>query len=312
MLQPDSQLYTPCTRISVIQGLPDGVLSGPHECDLNLNNGTTVHIRQMVYRSIEITSTTPIPCIKIFDTFQDIETLLMLLDGRFYHIEKMEFESNCKEDTFKFPEITEELLDSRLNFFESRDFCQNGFLKLLQFPDVLTESLFSKWVQLRSELDIAFSMFLYALSDNKMPVDTNFAFLVELAEPFVELLKENSGFYQKLSPGKKDTSLQKCISAIINDFGQDIFSKEISGSYDGFLSTAIHSRNRIMHIKKKQSYYFSGIDCARYSLKFSLLYRKILLDLLGIPYKFYAARIQCAAKATDDYFNSVLTLTNKE
>lgn len=254
----------------------------------------------MAYRSIEIISTTPIPCLEMFNTFQDIETLLMLFDGRFYPIEKIEFESDYKEDILKFPQITEELLDKRLNFFESRDFCQNSFLRLLQFSDALTESLFCKWIELRSELDIAFSTFLYALSDNKMPVDTNFAFLVELAEPFVELLKENRGLYQELSPGH-GTTLKKCVSSIIDGFGKDIFSKEANGDYESFLRTTIDSRVRIMHIKKNQPRHFSGKDCVRYSVKFSLLYRRILLDLLDIPYEAYIARLKHAVQIIDEW-----------
>ena len=177
----------------------------------------------------------------------------------------------------------------------------NGFLSLLQFQDVLTEERFHKWINLRKQLDIAYSVFMYSLSDSKMPVDTNFAFLVELAEPFVELLKENSGFYQELSPGEKGTSLKKCISAIIGDFGKDIFSKEMNGDYESFLRTTVDSRVRIMHIKKNQPRHFSGKDCVRYSVKFSLLYRRILLDLLDVPYEAYIARLKHAVQVIDEW-----------
>ncbi len=305
MQQSELQLNTPCTKVSVLQGLSNGALSGPHECELNLTNGVTAHIVQGGYRSIEITSTAAMPCIEMFNIFQDIETLLMLLDGRAYPIKKMEFQGDCGEDTLKFPKITEELLDKRLNYFESRDFCQYHFLKLLPFQNVLTASLFDKWIELKEQLDIAFSVFLYALLNNKMSVDTNFAFLAELAEPFVELVKENGQLFQNLSPGEKGTSLKLCVSAIIDYFGKNIFSREILNDYEGFKSKTIHSRNRVMHIKKKQSDYFSGEDCVRYSLKFSLLYRRILLDLLDIPYEPYAVRIEHAVKLIDEYFDSV-------
>lgn len=138
-----------------------------------------------------------------------------------------------------------------------------------------------------------------------MPVETNFAFLAELAEPFVELLKENSGLYQELLPGEKGTTLKNCISAIIDHFGKDIFSREKSENYEDFKAKVIHSRNRVMHIKKKQTDYFSKKDCIRYSIKFSLLYRRILLDLLDIPYEDYVANIERAVKNIDEYCDSL-------
>lgn len=225
----------------------------------------------------------------------------MLFDGMFYPIEKIIFEDDREENTVKFSGIVEELLAKRLNFFESRDFCMNGFLSLLQFQDVLTEERFNKWINLRKQLDIAYSVFMYSLSNSKMPVDTNFAFLVELAEPFVELLKENRGFYQELSPGGKGTSLKNCISAIIGDFGKDIFSKEMNGDYKSFLRTTVDSRVHIMHIKKNHPRHFWGKDCVRYSMKFSLLYRRILLDLLDVPYEAYIARLRHAVQVIDEW-----------
>ena len=305
MPQPESQLNTPCTKVSILQGLSNGVLAGPYERELKLNNGITACISQCICRRIEITSTVPIPCLEIFNIFQDIETLLMLFDGRFYPIEELIFDNGSEDNTVKFSQISEELLGKRLHYFESRDFCQFRFLKLLQFQDVLTDELLEKWIALRTQLDIAFSLFLYTLSDNKMPVETNFAFLAELAEPFVELLKENRELRQKLSLGEKVITLKNCISAIIDGFGKDIFSREISDNYEGFKSKAIHSRNRVMHIKKKQTDYFSKKDCIRYSIKFSLLYRRILLDLLDIPYEDYKANIECAVKKIDEYFDSL-------
>lgn len=89
MLQPDSQLYTPCTKMSVVQLPPNGMLSGPHECELRIGDGINVDIQQIIGRCIEITATPPRPCFEVFNSFQDLETLLMLFDGMFYPIEKI-------------------------------------------------------------------------------------------------------------------------------------------------------------------------------------------------------------------------------
>lgn len=50
-----------------------------------------------------------------------------------------------------------------------------------------------------------------------MPVDVSLAFLTELAEPMVEILKdlkEQKGLFEDLHPGKGGTSLLDCLKAL--------------------------------------------------------------------------------------------------
>lgn len=56
-----------------------------------------------------------------------------------------------------------------------------------------------------------------------------------------------------------------------------------------------------MHIKKNQKDFFDGKECIKYSLKFSLLYRRILLSLLGVPYQEYKENIKSASKKIDEW-----------
>jgi hypothetical protein len=225
----------------------------------------------------------------------------MLFDGRFYRIEKLEFTDDNNDKSERFSSVSKELLNNRLSYFESKDFLQYFLFKLIPYQDVLNAEVYSKWKSLLEQMDITYQVLLYSTSNNKYPIDMNFAFLVELSEPFVELVKENTYLCQSLSPGERGTTLKMCVDALITHFGTDIFEKELSsGNYKSFLDNVIGSRVRIMHIKKKQGKYFEGKECIRYWMKFSILYRRIIFELLGIPYKTYEYKLKRAVKIIDE------------
>lgn len=287
-----------CTKLSVVQGLKSEILAGLFQTQFEVDN-CAISITQLGKREIELTSNVPMISEELISIFQDIETLLMLFDGRFYTIEKMTVSHENSEPM----DILADYIKMRLNYFSSKDFCQYSWLKLISFQDVLTNNLYKNWKALIDDLDIAFQVFLYALSDNKMTVDLNFAFLVELAEPFVELLKERTHDYQSLNFGERGITLRGCVNNLIRLYGTDIFAKEKeeNENYELFLKRVVNSRVRIMHIKKNQKSYFDSRECLKYSLKFSLLYRKILLSLLDISSQEYNEKLQIATKHIDDW-----------
>lgn len=289
--------YRICNKLSVEQGVEKGLLGGPFQLKLTLKNGVSVLINQFGKRIIELSTYTPISCDDLFMTFQSIEKLLMLLDGRFYPIEKLCYFMDGDELT----DASIEYEQKRLGYFSSKDFCRYSWLRLMAFQNVLTDELFEKWNVLLDELDIAFQSLLYSLSDNRMPVDLNFAFLVELAEPFTELLKEQTCYCQSLTPGERGTTLKMCVDTLILIFGKDIFGEELSADYADFLNAVVGSRVRIMHIKKKQSKHFGGKECVKYSMKFSLLYRKILFEVLDIDNCQYDGAIQNATRKINEW-----------
>lgn len=134
-------------------------------------------------------------------------------------------------------------------------------------------------------------MFLYSVSDSKLPIDVKCAFLIELSEPLVEVVKANTNFYTNLNPGERDTSLKMCIDALISKYGTDIFDRELTGNYDEFLKVIVNSRVRIMHIKRKQKgLHFNGSESVLYAQKMLLLYRRILLEILDVKFDLYKAR----------------------
>lgn len=284
------------TKLFVGQGLEKGILSGPFQKQLEISDGIVVSISQAVKRKIELTSNSSMTRDDLIFIFQNIEKLLMLFDGRFYSIETL----TVSDENSKPVDILDKYKEKELNCFSFKDFCQYPWLKIISFQDVLTNDLYKEWLSLIKDLDIVFQMFLYASSDNKMTVDLNFAFLVELAEPIVELVKERTCYCQSLNPGERGTTLKMCIDNLIILYGADVFAKELEDNYVLFLERVVKSRVKIMHIKKNQKNFFDGKDCVKYSLKFSLLYRIILLSLLGVSERQYKANVQNATKNIDE------------
>ncbi len=139
-----------------------------------------------------------------------------------------------------------------------------------------------------------------------MPVDLNLAFLVELAEPMVEIVNHKKDRFPSLQPGSRGTSLKQCLNALINAYGLQIFSDEVANDYDGLLRRLVASRVRIMHIKRNQEgkAIVDGRECVFYLMKLSLLYRVILLDLLDIPGDVYSQRLKDATEMIDGWWKN--------
>lgn len=286
-------------KIIVTQAESCVALSGPRQLSFETDDQFKVSIFQHGIRSVEIAFADLVPCDKLFSEFLKIEKLLMLLDGRFYSLKEIDFSDGVQGNNDKTDKYVNDIREHRLGFYSSKDFCKYSFIKLINFDDVLNSDVYAKWKDLLEQMDIAYQVFLYALADNKNPVDMNFAFLVELAEPFVELIKDNTYYCQTLYPGERGTTLKMCVDSLITLFGTDIFEKELCANYKDFLDNTIGSRIRVMHIKKNQNKYWQGKDCVRYSMKFSILYRRILLEILGIKYDKYKEALINAVQKID-------------
>lgn len=207
----------------------------------------------------------------------------MLFDGVFIPLSELKFSESDTVDENRLISCQNNLIKMRLSYFSSADFCNYSVDKLLKFDTVLTAELFCKWEQLLDELDVVHQMYLYSLSDSKITVDVKCAFLIELAEPLIEIVKEHTKLFSSLTPGARGTSLKNCLDALITKYGVDIFSRELSSDYESILQIMVNSRIKIMHIKRKQNgLYFNGNESILYILKMNLLYRKIMFEMLNI------------------------------
>lgn len=286
-----------CRELSATHCISKGILGGPYKCTFD-NNGLTISVEQCEKRQISVVSKNDVAVENLVCTYQNIEKLLMLFDGCFIPLESLTFIDN--------EELSEKYCERRLQYYQSADFTQYPSNKLLDFDSVITFDVYNKWETLINEADIMHQIFLYLMAKTGLTNDVKLAFLIETAEPMVELVKENTSIFTTLQPGQKGTTLKTCICSLINTYGQDIFSKEIQNNYSDFLQKSVDSRVRIMHIKKNYNKpFFRDTENLLYLVKYSLLYRRIMLELLGISYNKYSDKIIIAVKKWEEWFDKL-------
>ena len=269
------------------------ILGGPHVAEFETrDNKFFIKIEQCGYRKISIKALEETSVFELYGVFTKIERLLMIFDGQFLNLENLEFTDSSDTEKSMLKSVGNNLMHQRLSYFKSSDLVSYKVDKLLEFEEVLNSDLYDKWEHLLEELDIAHQMYLYAMGDTKITVDVKCAFLIVLSEALVEVLKAYTNSFQKLKPGN-GTSLRACVKALIEEYGKDIFEREMEANEKEFLSTVINSRVRIMHIKRNQKIkYFDGNESVLYILKLSLLYRRILLEILGVEKQVYVDKLR--------------------
>lgn len=296
-----------CKELKAIYADDKAMLAGPKTIKFDIeDNRIHISIFQMSFREIVISSDEDVAVNELHGAFSKVERLLMLFEGSFLQLQELEFSKSDISSEATLKAHQDNSIRQRLSYFNSDRFVNYKRDTLLDFDKVLTSEIYSKWKILLEELDIVHQMYLYALSNNKIPVDVKCSFMIELAEPLVEIVNENTGFFASLTPGGRNTSLKMCIDALITKYGTEIFKRELSGGYDFFLESLVASRVRIMHIKRKQKkLFFDGNESRLYMYKLSLLYRRIMFELLGVNEEDYKERLSnCVCKA--DQWNDVL------
>lgn len=272
------------------------------ELDIGKDKIFHISIIEGKTRKIKISTESDTSIYELNAVFTRIERLLMLFDGRFFALKEMRFsESDCfAEDSLAY--CAQNLKAQRLAYFCSADFCKNPIHRLVNFEEALTSDLFNKWVALLEELGVVHQVFLYAVSDSKITTDVKCAFLIEMAEPILEILNETTHKFDSLIQNKKQMKLKKCLEALIEAYGNVIFDTERTNPLSIFLQTLVNSRVNIMHIKRNQKTpTFNGRQALMYAQKLSLLYRRILFELLGIKNDIYFDRLSKCVESLDNW-----------
>ena len=297
-----------CKSLTAIFKSNNLMLDGPHMVEFNTEGNTSFHIKveQCGIRKIILTSNKDVSVFDLHAVFSRVERLLMLFDGVFIPLSDIELSESDTVEQSILNLCNENFMKGRLSYFSSANFCNYKLDKLIEFDSILSTELFEKWQQLLDELDVAHQMYLYSLSNSGITVDVKCAFLIELAEPLVEIIKSNTNFFASLVPGTHGTTLKNCLDVLITKYGVDIFKEELSNNYEQFLSAMVHSRVKIMHIKREQrGVYFNGRESVLYAAKMSLLYRRIIFEVLGIDEGVYKEKlIDCVTKWNE--WNDVL------
>lgn len=305
--------------VSVVYILENGILGNEPDCTFKITEESihfTVTIKQAVVRTITITADEPVFYDNLIPVLSKLERLLFIFDGIFFKVVKAEFTDAEDIGSDRLNEIiqgdnailNEQFFVKRLKYYQSSDVCSFRD-KLVNYDKVLTTQLYADWGTLLDELDIVNQVYLYSMAETGMPVDVRLAFLVEMAEPMVELLHSRGCKLSGIRFNEKQelqSSLKQCIQVLIKSYGKKVFNKEMSEqSINTIYSRAKASRVRIMHIKRNQEpgKYFNGIQSVYHIMKFSLLYRNILLNLLNIDNDLYQERLEKIINRIDRWFD---------
>jgi hypothetical protein len=282
------QIYT---SVKATYRLENGILGGPKDVSFQTNyNGIiyVLRIYQQGIRVISVSTEKPVNWAELLGPLYCLERLLMVFDGTFIPLTDIEFLGSPYGDNGKI--VKTQAIKQRLSYFKTDNHYFTIKDKLVDFRDVLDIHLFVQWQKLLEELDIVNQVYLYSTAKTGITVDIRLAFLIEMAEPLIEILNAK----KKLDSKKKKFHLKECIKVLINTYGNVIFAKERQrqSNCDTFLNTLVNSRVRIMHIKRNQEKdYFDDKHCVAYMRKMSLMYRIILLELLDVPYENYENRL---------------------
>lgn len=291
-----------CKKLSAIFKKQDACLRYSHGCDFYTSDGLHIQIKQYKEREIIIEAEEEKKVCDMYLSLTYVEQLLMLLGGKFVPIKELQlskFESATDADLTK---KANELIETRLPYYESADFCIRFSDEWVKFESVITPELYDKWLKLLDDLDIVHQVYMYSLSASEKMADVRYAFLAELAEPLMEIVKLYTKSFVSLTPGEKGTTLKNCLDVLISKYGETIFKAESGEKYEKLLKRMVDSRVRIMHIKRNQKgNYFDGLESIVYSLKMAFLYRRIMFELLGIKEEIYIKEMEESVKSVEKW-----------
>ena len=287
-------------NLIITQAPSNGILGGPFSKKLVLTNDGidyAVSIEQMGVRTIEISSTKAHSAKDVLSIYYRIVTLLMLFDGKFYPI------IEAADDV---GDITVSMQERELASYKSADFMLGTGNALLNPFPLLSAQLIDVWNLLENNLDMVHKMFLYCVSNVEMPVDMKCAFLIETYIGLAELIASKKADFILPAIKSGESKLQKYLTAVIGCYGNDIFESERKLGLELFSGILKESRNRIAHIKEKRGKLFlNGAESVLYLCKLSMLYRIVLLDLLGIPSEQYESNVKKRVESLNNW-NGVL------
>ncbi len=293
-----------CSALSVVLR-NEGILGGPHFLKMYYaveGRDISVDIEQAGIRRVRLTAVSPISMSALWGFYSQLERLLVLLDGRFLIIEKMEFSGENLSEV-EYGEYADECRKQRLVYCKTDPaYCYTDHC-FLKFEDVITPDLLSRWFALQEQLDIVHQVVLYNIADTGITHDVKCANFIECLEPMTEIINEYKRFFPSLKPGERTTTLKMCIDAVISKYGTDIFAREYSANKERFLQVLVNTRNRIIHIKRNQTKdkFLSDSESILYLVKLCHLYRVVLLSLLGMDYDSYRDAVVSSVKRWENW-----------
>lgn len=273
------------------QPLPEVLQQGTctHLTSQRNNNTYNITIEDNVGRRITLTPGESSTYGEMLQVYYDFESLLMLFEGQFHDI----------LHAYDGADVTTSLKERALSSWHSAKCMKGKSNVLVDYTKVLKPDILSNWRDLQGELDLIHKMYLYCVSDVSMPIDMKCAFMTECFLGVAELLAEKNRITLP-SVKERESQLKRYLQTIIRARGRDIFSQEVAKD-EKFSKILVASRNRIAHVNTDESKtILDGNESKVYLIKLSLLYRKILFELLGIPQKAYSNNLQAKVAEIDN------------
>lgn len=256
----------------------------------------TITIRLSINKkTIYIESSDEVKLDKHYEIAMDVIRFENLFEGRFYNIK------SCKLDDV---ELLPDLEKSFLGYMTSNK-VMAGFY--ITFDDKIYKKYFIAFEKYINKRILQYHVSLYATYLMGMTADLRMAQLLEVFESLgVELNKEGKislktnpyrivgkncpkcGAYVTAKIRDRGVHLGDLIRATIKVYGRDVFKGD---SVAKIVKKAVILRNRIDHVDNQRGA-LTGRECGHYLFKFSLLYRIIVMQEIGIPYDYIQGRVK--------------------
>ena len=192
-------------------------------------------------------------------------------------------------------DYTESLRNILLAYYNSQ---KNYMYIPIDIDDHRYKKLFTKWTRIERKNKIIHPVFLYSTYLDGMPVDIRMAMLLEIFEPIAEDL-HNRGIIALVKPPTK-TYTNRCrrcgstvsrmvpnkelefkdkLRPLLKKYGSIIFKGDSKAK---LISKSVKIRNKVDHVRANTENALNGEQCGFYIYKFSLMYRYIMLQEMGM------------------------------
>ncbi len=223
----------------------------------------------------------------LYSLAMDVLRFENLFDGRFFDIK------SCTLDSEEYYDKVENKI---IAFIKST---QTGPVIPVIEENVAYKGYFSKFNEYLKNNLLRHHVFLYAFYLMGVPADLRMAQLLEIFEPIAdELIKggkikiygKELAYIEKECPKcgekikikqRRHVTLNEKLTALIEKYGQDIF---LGDNIAVVVEKGVAVRNKVDHVSERKNA-MTGIECATYLYKFSLLYRVFVLQTIGMAYK---------------------------
>lgn len=226
--------------------------------------------RVLAEKIICITSTHECDLVKVLLSVLRFDNLF---EGRFYATKKIEIDGQAEDEICK----------DFLPFYKS-DVQWMMFQNFTMNKNV--ERLFTTWLEVDEKLGIIHNMFLYAAYARDLTNDVKLALILQTFEPLSKDLQECGKLsiepYNHKNVKDKRIIFGDRVYAIINKYGQDIFSED---DVQKVHSQAVELRDKVVHLDRSITTEMKGEQAGYYIQKFIWLYTVLVMTEIGIPYE---------------------------